>query len=326
MKSSANIFNKPNAKNSGIVVAQILHDLEIGDVARGTGLSATTEVKYKNNAYTFHKYNNDNKVIHVLFEGIDQDFLHSCIVITIDKDEKIAHINHISYDSKCFQQMQNKTSKDKESNEDVDEEYKYENKGNRSESEENDEEENFIKLPEFGMEALVKIALKLIDNVKLHYDLKEIHVTDDATQFCKPIGRPIEMSSLYMLSMGDTWYGALGFLPYNENTRGIHLLNNNACIINKNVVKEIKIKNTNIKSIFVQVIDEVGYDNLTNVGNIKNIVRYFEKHENDSVVNFFNRLMKNFDDYCDIFSLVYDKVMVDLRMHNLQGIKYFKKL
>ena len=36
--------------------------------------------------------------------------------------------------------------------------------------------------------------------------------------------------------------------------------------------------------------------------------------------------MENYDDYCDIFSLVYEKVMVNLQMHNLQGIKYFKKL
>jgi hypothetical protein len=93
----------------------------------------------------------------------------SCIIIFINKEEHFATIHEIYYDESCLYS-------------DMKDEYK-------------------------SGGTILKLALLLIDKVKDHYKLKYVRLMDNSSKKCPAIAGSIILSTMMLLSTGDTWYG-----------------------------------------------------------------------------------------------------------------------
>jgi hypothetical protein len=83
---------------------------------------------------------------------------------------------------------------------------------------------------------LVKITIKLLKKYKDKLNINKIVLTDHSFLFCESIKNNIELSQLYTLKHGHTFYGALGFLPFNDKLLKKYKNNNN--IIKNLLVKD----------------------------------------------------------------------------------------
>jgi hypothetical protein len=124
--------------------------------------------------------------INIKFEGVEFEFSKyrdeeytmielnaknniNCILIRINKEEKSAEILGIGYYPFCFTNKQIKHFKGKTSG-----------------------------------ALLLKLALKLVNEVKDHYKLEKVTLQDNSQKKCH--GFDIDLSKMYILMNGDTWF------------------------------------------------------------------------------------------------------------------------
>lgn len=170
---------------------------------------------------------------------------------------------------------------------------------------------------------LFQCMLDFIDNkLKNKFKLKYIQIKDNSQFYCKVTKKNINFSSLYMLSRGETWYGKYGFKPFDDNELTIHKRNYKNYKKNQKIVENTKIKDTNIGKYMKDAIKEKPEINfgLTN----DKIDKFMERFKNKSVRKFFYALTKLYDQSCGLISEIYEDVMDDLGMTNLQGITYYR--
>jgi hypothetical protein len=245
------------------------------------GAGKHTILKYKNEEYKFYVFNEGNSISYNLYKNNDVNDIPECLIIDVNKKEKFVHIGGISYDDNCF-------------------------------------EVNSIQK---SGSTLLKIALKLIEKIEGYYGLKYIQLKDNSSKYCKKAGINIELSSLYMLTRADTWYGKYGFLPFDDIKQTVHKKNYDKYIQNKKIVNNILVKNTKIRKYLEKASNKLNLNISVKTFNI-----LFEKYDNKTIVEFFYDFMKNFNKNCELFSLIYDQVMTDHKIKSLHNITYFKML
>jgi hypothetical protein len=245
------------------------------------GGSKHTTLKYKNEKFKFYVFNEGNSILYNLYQNDNIDKIPECLVIAVDKKEKFAYINGISYDGDCFQ----------------------------------------IDSIQKSGSTLFKVALLLIEKIKGHYGLKHIQLKDNSNKYCEKSRTNIELSSLYMLTKGDTWYGSYGFLPFDVDKKMLHKSNFDDYIQNKSIVKNTLLKDTEIIKYLIQASKELNLKISRSVFD-----KLYDKYKDESVQYFFLKFMGNFDKYCELFALVYKKLMKQLGLNNLHGVTYYKLL
>ena len=175
---------------------------------------------------------------------------------------------------------------------------------------------------EWNGSTLLKISFILIKQLKAKYELNYIVLTDNSIKYCKA-GKQIDLDSFLMLTTGNTWYGKYGFVPYDKVHEITDKLNFRDYKNNKKIVSTILLKNTNIKKIILRKI----YKHKLNFS-LNEIETTLTKHEekNRTVMNCLKDLTRQYDRTCEIFYHCYQDIMIDLKMKNLHGIMYWKKL
>lgn len=290
------ILEKVGIKQPHLLVTKIgdggmilyFHDLYKGfKNMEGGAKEAKHFIKYKGIYFTFFKYSLGDAVHYALHPEEDIDNMPQCALIIIDKIEKSATIYTISYHTKkCYSEPQ-------------------------------------IELfgSKLGGSILLKLSLKLIDEVKDHYNLKYVKLTDKLRKYCDKIENGIDFDSFYMLTRGNTWYGSYGFVPFNISKQKTDSQGLKDYEHNQKIVKETLVKNTNIKKYIIRAVQKYKLDH-----DVVNIDKYIEKYNDKSVMKCLKDLVTSYDENCAIFYYLYEKLMKDLGMINLHGRTYWKKL
>lgn len=206
-----------------------------------------------------------------------------CIHIMIDINDKMAYIQELSNDDLCFNNNQKK---------------------------------------EFGKNAtgslLLKISIKLIEKIKDIYGLKYVQLKDNAQKFCG--NKRINLSNMYMLLYGDTWYGDYGFIPIKENDFKKYE--------NTNILLDYH-RNKTLSSTIL----------LNDVKNLKKYIEYsLKKHNRNKFIDKFNefidnnqtmklstfllKFLENYDNNCYLFIDFYDKIIKDIGMKKFDQSVY----
>lgn len=177
------IFNKLNVKNSkDIALKMISGNIEkyvnlfnksntIPSILIGGDRAEKVPFTYKNTIFYFHKIRDENFIFFNIYKDDNPDELPQCLIIMIDREEKICEIIGISYNDRCFNKAQIDSF-----NGDV------------------------------NGSLLLKVGLKFIDFIKDHYKLKYVKIKDNGFKHCEETNKFIQLSSLSMLCTGETWY------------------------------------------------------------------------------------------------------------------------
>jgi hypothetical protein len=169
------------------------------------------KIKLKFEGYPFIFFREEDKYdISYTVHIDDDDEKANCLLIRVEKDDKIVYISEISKYPKCSR----------------------------------------ISLPETkGGTLLLKLALYFIKTyLKAKYNLKYIQLKDNSILYCGKSGKSIHLDSLYMLTHGDTWYGKYGFIPFDIHTEDTDEQKLELYKKNQKLVKT-KLKDSNIKKI-----------------------------------------------------------------------------
>lgn len=246
-----------------------------------TGGTKHITIKHNNENFMFYFFQDGNSIFFNLYKSNDENSMPACLIIIVDKKGKTAYINGISYDEKCFS----------------------------------------VDSTQKCGSVLFKVALKLIDKMKLDYDLKYIQLKDNSRKYCKQIKTSIQLWAITMFTSGETWYGKYGFVPFDTDKLHADIENCKKYLYNKKIITTTKIKNTNIKKYLTKASEKLGIEI-----DDKIIDKLFDQYNDKNIRDFFGNFLKKYDKYCSIFEFIYKKVMRDYNMESLYGISYFKKL
>ncbi|ATZ81174.1 hypothetical protein BMW23_1131 [Bodo saltans virus] len=261
---------------------------------------------------SIHKCQYGGGIVNVIFEGVDFEFSKyrddeysmfalnaknnvNCLLIRINKGEKSAEILGIGYYPFCFTNKQIKHFKGKTNG-----------------------------------SLLLKLALKLVNDVKEHYNLKKITIQDNSQKKCHDFN--IDLSKMYILMHGETWYGNHGFIPYDsankiEHKFGIKMYKQNKEIMNKITVKEIPQLKKYIINSYNNIVTDNNHTNFYNLLLQKEeIVEMYNKYKNRGKL--LKDLIKNFlikyDKSCLLFYSFYEQLFNDINLYDFHG-KYYTK-
>lgn len=242
--------------------------------------------KYKFGKYVFTLFINNKTPSVTIYPNDNIESAITCLNILFDKEQKLAYIQNITYKSNCA------------------------NIG--------------LEYPGGGS-ILLKMAIKFLRENKQRFKIDIIQIKDNSYLSCANISKTIDLSSLYMLTSGDTWYGKYGFVPF-DYIKGIDDTEKHIDYkVNKKLVNLIKLKCTNIANILLKGLNE---NNLETYINSDKFMKFCKKYENEAVMTFFKEFMKHkqFESTCPLFFYTYKNIFNDLGLVNLHGVSYYMKI
>jgi len=259
------------------------------------GAKRTNEiVEYKGAKFIFYYYADEHSMQYVLHPH--DDVSTQCLIILVDLQNLCAVLHGVTYDKSCFEDKNCKKFSD-----------------------------------EFNGSTILKIAFKVIDQLKNKYKLKYITLIDSSYKDCYKYdtdgeiesAKQIDLDSFLMLTTSNTWYGKYGFVPYDSSQEKTNKLKLRDYKKNQEIVTNTLLKNTNIKKIILKAI--IKHKLNFSVKEIEEIInKYIQK--NRSVKNFLKDLASKYDRTCELFYYSYKEIMEDLKMIDLHGTTYWKKL
>jgi len=229
-------------------------------------------MKIKGTKFNFYKVDFGNSVTYNLHKDNNEQE-SECIIIMVDKENKVANIHNLSYDDKCFT-------------------------------------ENNVKHIVKSGSSLLAIAIYFVHKIKKHYKITKVEVTDNATKICNENHKPIRIWIMSTLKYGDTWYGKFGFIPKYGDEK-------NDYIENKKLMKNLLVKDTNIMNIIEEYSKKLGYDDM-----YKNIKKMNDDFKNEKVTTFISSFLNKFDETCELFSEICNKIVKDIGLNNMFRISY----
>lgn len=160
---------------------------------------------------------------------------------------------------------------------------------------------------------LIHITIKFIK--KYFTSVKQISLTDHSFIYCKKAKTKNGLNGLMILKTGHTFYGKLGFIPYDENVsemkKLVKLYNNNLQIMDGLTVNSSNI--INILHKFIKTHNSIKQDT------INKIVSYAEKHTDQKFTKFFAKIFtkESYDELCSL--LMY----IEKKMFTIHKLTYF---
>jgi hypothetical protein len=154
---------------------------------------------------------------------------------------------------------------------------------------------------------LLEIAIKYLTDNKSTLKINRIVLQDNSFIAC--FKQNLKLGDMHILKYGHTWYGLKGFRPFSSLTQepDLNLLlkyNSNIKILNKIKVSEYPqlfdlIYNANIE---IKCLEST---------KIKSMI---EKNKSMLLKTFFNKILKNIDCFCLIYSQIYGQIFLDLNI------------
>ena len=152
---------------------------------------------------------------------------------------------------------------------------------------------------------LVKITLSLIKKYNYKFNIKRILLTDNSFIFCESIKKNINLADLQVLKSGQTFYGSLGFRPYNDdiemNKKLERKYKNNIKIID-----ELKVIDSKIISYFNKYIKKYG----SNI-DLEELIKFTKENQNIKLKEFIKIISTRelFNTFCNLFDYIVPKIM-----------------
>jgi hypothetical protein len=162
---------------------------------------------------------------------------------------------------------------------------------------------------------LLKIALKLINTIKDRYKIKVIELTDNSKKNCG--GKEIKLSTMLTLLTGTTWYGKYGFYPKDIDYR--EYFDENKKIMNKTMLSDVPQLKEMIIRAHKKSKSKIDLDRILKSYNIA-------LNEKASLKSFLNWFLKDYDNRCDIFFYFYHDLYTELKMKDLYGQTFIKRI
>lgn len=216
----------------------------------------------------------------------------NCLTIKINKKEKKAIIMGIGYSPFCFTNEQVKHFKGKT-----------------------------------GGSLLLQLAIKIIDEIKEHYGCKQISLVDKSYKYCYKF--KIDLSKMYILMYGDTWYGKYGFIPSKNGIEDKIKIKKYA--INKEIMEKTKVKHVSgLKRYIMDSYDIVSQEKNSEkvlIGKIELSNLYNEyKNEGKLLKDFIQKLLLEYDKSCLLFYLFYEALFDELELTDFHNQSYIKNI
>lgn len=169
---------------------------------------------------------------------------------------------------------------------------------------------------------LLQGILKFIDSIKDKYKLEYIRLRDTSHIYCEENRTSIDLSSLYMLTKGTTWYNKYGFIPSMTTENKPDIENLVKLEVNKKLVEKTKVKCTKVGDLLLREISKMKVEK--NI--IKMIKEMIEKYNNRSIKEFMYNFMETFGNTCQLYSEISKELIEEIGLYNLHGISYVKNL
>lgn len=241
-------------------------------------------IKYEGIDFEFSKYKDDDYTMISLYT---QNNNIDCITIRIDKKEKHAIILGIGYFPMCFTNKQIKHFKGKTSG-----------------------------------TLLLKLTLKLLDEMKDHYGYNKITLQDNSYKPCH--NYTLELSTMSILMYGETWYGKYGFLPAHDDN------------VDKQAVKDYEknkkiMDNTKMQD-FPKLKEyiEKSFENVDGADDFlekkESILKLYNKYyqKNELIKDFVKKFLEKYDKSCLLFYTFYKKLYKKLGLVDFYKRSYVK--
>jgi hypothetical protein len=286
-----NISNAREVAYNMLVSSEHIHDLLFPELTKEVfnqhkigGSGNFKKIKYKYDKHNFTLFLDDSTKIPAMsiYPKNNTDSAIKCLVILFSPAKKLAYIDNITYHSLCG---------------DVG-----------------------LSYPGGGT-ILLKMAVQFLKDNKEKLNINKIQLKDNSFLFCKNISKNIPLSSLYMLTKGDTWYGKHGFTPFmyvtGEDQKDFVI----DYRVNKILVKKLTLKCTNIENIMKNAIVEHKLEQYITLDKFNKFCR---KYESKPIINFFEDLMvsSKFKNTCVLFLYTFHAIMSDCGIVNLHGVSY----
>ena len=169
---------------------------------------------------------------------------------------------------------------------------------------------------------LLKFTIDFIKKyIAKKYVVKFIQLRDISKKKCDLVDASFHLSTFYMFTHADTWYGKYGFIPYDPGAGVTDDPGLDDYKHNQKIVLTTLVKNTNIGKYVVEAIKKYKLEI-----DIDTINKVMKKYDNLPVMHCMNNLMAKYDKHCAIFYHMYLQLVRDLGMRNLYGRSYWMKL
>lgn len=252
------------------------------------GAKKTNEViEYKGAKFIFYYYGDKYSITYTLHP--QNDTALKCSVVIVDVKGKHTILHGLTYDPDCFEDPKCKKFGDGWQN----------------------------------GSTLLKISLDFIKLLRTKYEINYIVLVDNSQKYCEKVGKMIDLDSFLMLTTGNTWYGKYGFVPFDTTDEKTNILVLKDYKRNQKIVTNTLVKNTNIKKILLTAIDKYSLDFDVNYMT-KALDKYITKDV--TIMKCLIDLAKKYDKTCVLFYYTYKNIMADLKMRDLHGTTYWKKL
>ncbi len=246
-------------------------------------------IKYKDMDFEFSKYRDEDYTMIALTVKGNID----CLLIRINKKEKMAEILGIGYYPYCFTNEQIKHFRGKT-----------------------------------GGSLLLRLALKIVEEIKDQYKIEKITLQDNSHKLCHE--NQIDLSKMYILMYGETWYGNYGFIPY-DSANGIeHKFGIKKYGKNKDIMNKVKVKD--VPQLKKYILDS--YNNiLKNNEDVEDLMlkkeelmEMYNKYKNEDrlLKDFIKKFLVKYDKTCLLFYAFYEALFDDLDLADFHG-KYYVK-
>ncbi|ARF08016.1 hypothetical protein Catovirus_1_66 [Catovirus CTV1] len=172
-----------------------------------------------------------------------------------------------------------------------------------------------------GGSILLKFAIHYLKTNKDALNIKKIKIKDNATLYCKKMKGVINLSAIYMLAFGETWYGKYGFIPYDHLNDKIDIQTLVNYKVDQKLVNIIPLDCTNVRMIIEKTIRE---RNLEKDLSIEKFNKIYNKYKTYPIIKFFRDFLnrKQFEVICEIFGHSYKEIMESIGLHDLKGTVY----
>jgi hypothetical protein len=154
---------------------------------------------------------------------------------------------------------------------------------------------------------------------KKKFDINKIVLRDNSAKVCPNCPVHIQMSRMYFLLYGDTWYGKYGFRPYSVNQNKPDEFLNNDYIKNQQIIKNAKVSDIDLIKYFKDAVNKYKLKGI----NIEHFEKLFILWKDKPLSQILRALLKDYDKYCCIFEYVGIRVFRGLGMTDFTELTFY---
>jgi len=166
---------------------------------------------------------------------------------------------------------------------------------------------------------MLKFVLHFINKHKDAMEINRIVLKDNAYKLCNHCNDTINLSDMYFLLNGDTWYGSYGFRPYIESKNIPNTYRTKEYESYSKIVKETLVKNIDIYNIIKNAIKKHHLKDI----DLKTIKETIDIAKDKKLYVLLKALLKDYNKYCCLFRNILDDIFEKLNIRSFHGDVFY---